>query len=194
MAPDVFRAVDDGTLCETLLSAVAAKVRRLADGSMELLRSADLHAVPAASTAHFTRSDEARVAEAFTKEGCSTVYAVVMETLKNQPPVFAMASTKEGIREFQRACSHFNYALSTPDASAIVVCSTGDYLIFIGSQPFVEQCAGTEEAAAFRLFREYADNPGWPDPKVRRNLQSIYTTLAQEFPGAPEGTFVKLQK
>jgi len=105
------------------------------------------------------------------------------------PPVFAMASTKEGLREFQRACSHFNYALSTPDASAIVVCSTGDYLIFIGSQPFVEQCAGTEEAAAFRLFREYADNPGWPDPKVRRNLQSIYTTLAQEFPGAPEGTF-----
>src|SRR5271170_3958516 len=119
--PDVFRAIDDAVLCEILRSAVAAKVRYLAGGSIELLRSADLHAVPAISTAHFTRSDEARVADAFSKEGCPTVYAVLLESLKNQPPVFALASTKEGLREFQRACSHFNYALSTLDASAIVV-------------------------------------------------------------------------
>jgi hypothetical protein len=73
------------------------------------------------------------------------------------------------------------------------VCSTGDYLLFIGSQPFVERCAGTDEAAAFRLFQEYADKD-WPDPRVRRNLQGIHRILEREFSGAPEGTFVNLHR
>ena len=117
---------------------------------------------PGISTAHFTREDEVRIAQAFQETGQEMVYAVALEPLKNMPAVIQVSTTQEGLREFQRHCSHFNYVLSTSDARGMVVCTTDDYLVYVGDRTFVESCAGSTEAAALRLFLEYADSAAWP--------------------------------
>jgi hypothetical protein len=188
-----FSAVSDAALADELLQVLGKNVRRSPGGMFELLRARGRHALPAISSAHFGREDEARIAEAFQHEQHGQVYALALEPLKNHERVFFASSTSDGLREFQRTCSHFNYALSAPDASAMVICTTDDYLVYAGSRPFVERCAGAGEAAALQSFREYADDPMWPQ-NLRRHLQSVYTTLAKEFPEADAGTYVRFPK
>lgn len=194
MSESTFSIVTEKALSLAVVRAMGETVRSAASGGFELARSPGRHALPAASRSHFGPADETRIAESFQIEHHCLLYAVPLEPCPDQWPVYSMPATAEGLQGFQRACAHFNYALCTPDALSLVLCSTDDFLVYAGTRTFVERCVGADEASAFNAFFEYAADPSWVNQKLSRNLKSVYSTLAEEYPNSPYGSFVKFPK
>lgn len=190
---DVFVPVSDPTVAEDIFDSTWRHVRRGPDGAFELLKVPERIAAPGISNAHFSPQDEGRIAEAFRKHASAVFYAVVMEPLRRPVPVFRGSASRAGMHAFQKSCAHFNYVVRAPDISALVICSTDDFLVYAGSSAFVETCAGGSVAASVRSFLDYA-NDNRMITGLHRSLSSVCDAVINEYPRAAEGTFVRFPR
>lgn len=185
-----FAPVADVQRAETLFAGMRQCVRREGDGTFELRRRTAVVALPGISNAHLSVEDQGRVAAAFEAASYPVVYAMALETLKGVAPVFEVPCSPAGMSGFQHACGHFNYALCSPDMRAVVVCSTDDFLVYLGPDGFVEACAGRSSAEAVQVYRDYVDSYSRM-PAMQRILRAVDRALLDEYPKAPEGSAVR---
>ena len=184
---DEFRALPSGPEVDAIANELARNLRSTPDGSFELRRVGDWVAVPSESASHFTRLHIARLTGAFA--GHPGAFAIAMEPLRHMARVFSLVPDEAGLTAFNRACSHFNYAIVTEDHSSIVICSTGDFLVTIGSPRFVTDAIGSTIAEAFDAFEAYAMN--WKCAVMARVLHSVLVALRDEYPRAANDEWVR---
>jgi hypothetical protein len=114
-----------------------------------------------------------------------------LEKLEGVPPVFSVAATVEGMAAFQEACGPFNYALCSRDVGAIVVCTTDDYVVYLGTEEFVEGCLGERASEALQTYRAYVESfEGMPG--MQEMLEAVEVALVDAYPKAPEGAMVSV--
>jgi hypothetical protein len=159
-------------------------------GVLTLVKRDGWVAVALPSSFHCSSRDQLRVTKAieeFHSVGC---FAVTLEPLEGFPPVLAVPSTLDGIRDLNEATGHFNVALFSGTPDWIVACTTDDYFLIAGPPRFVHVAAGGDVDEVITRFQEYADDPAWT-PDVRRTLLRLLDAL-REYAVVDPGTPVRL--
>lgn len=160
-----------------VVAGVEALVRRDQTGRFTVKRPSAWRMTPVEGSSHLSQQDVERFASAFQWLGASKVYAVALEQRDEIELVRAFPASAAGLNAFNRACAHFNYALTTKDCAALIICTTDDYMVICGPEQFVHHAAGAPPETALEEFHRYATDTHWKPP-VRTMLESVWSTPA----------------
>jgi hypothetical protein len=162
-------------------------------GRFTLLRVPDWTAVPVQSSSHLCEADQERLIRAFQNSGQRWVWAVALEPLHNATLVFRIPVSSQGLQEFNRECSHFNYAVFAEDESSLVICTTDDYFVVAGNPTFVSEAVGRSEAEAIEAFRQFAQDPSWTE-KAAAFFDSVLQAITEDYGAAAPGERVRFPR
>jgi hypothetical protein len=183
-------------LDEVVVRNVDALVHREDPGQFTLhLKPEWWRAVSIIGSSHLSDPDVTRFTAAFRWLGVMAVYAVALELRDSIETVRRFPATEAGLKAFNRATSHFNYALTTYDCTALVVCTTDDYMVVCGPEQFVRLALGREPDEAMEEFHQWGTDPWWP-ATTRKVFESVWSAFVNPgpvvvFPGwvaKPKGT------
>jgi hypothetical protein len=134
--------------------------------------------VPVASADHFLDSDIELVSAAFDIAGYSECLAVATEPLENTPLCYRLSTSKDALREFNRAAGAFYFMLIPEDRSCAVLCTKDDYYLVGGPAMFVATALESDIEEARRKFAEFAERN--PHPGMREGLRGVATRYSSD--------------
>lgn len=172
---------DDGGPNEEVVARADELVHREHPGQFTLKPKRGWRAVPLESSLHLSEGDVKRLTSAFRSLGALAVYAVALEMRGDIETVRRFPTSEVGLMSFNRAFSHFNYALTTYDCAALVVCTTDDYMVICGPESFVRLAVGKNLEPALEEFRQFAIDPWWP-PAARKMFESVWSAFVTPGP------------
>lgn len=174
-----------------LRALIHQEVYRDTLGRFAIAKSRLRAAIPSRGSCHFSVSDCEHISDAFRRDGWRNVYAVALEDLLRADVAYRVDTSIAGIDAYNRQCAHFNCVLAAADMSSMVVCSTDDFFVTLGSESFVRSAVGRSPGEAFAAFAEYASASGGHG-KLGPLLRSVLHGLSVVYPNLAVGEWVTI--
>lgn len=102
------------------------------------------------------------------RSSCHLFNSIAMEVDGSETRVHAFPATMDGVRRFNHERAGFNYVVCPPDCHWYIVCSTDDFLVYVGQPYDVEGAAGLGIHAGMQIYRQYeAERQQYSDREAR---------------------------
>jgi hypothetical protein len=139
--------------------------------------------VPRESAGHFDDSFADSLSEAFTKMGCSLVFAITTEAV-GEPICYSVTNCKKGLVAVSLKLAPFNFTLMPADRSAGMLCTVHDYSLIAGPMEFVRNAVGGDIKGAWDSFEQEASDPWWEGrlQKVADRYRTFSGSVPQPIP------------
>lgn len=122
---------------------------------MDWLAKKERVAVVVESAMHLHEDYARDFTSAIKAAGHDRCYAMATEDVGDEVRHWEVPATTEGLLEFSKETSMFNFALVPEDGSFVILCTVDDYIIVAGESKFVEKAVGGDIAAARAGFRKF---------------------------------------
>lgn len=171
-------SANQASVPQDILQFVENALNRNGDVRLEYTVRRDWVVVPVESASHFTQEDCRQLAQAM-PDSVKFIYPVPIEDLNDPPDLTRIGCGVDDFMEFDSRCTHFQYALIPDTLSFLIVCTTDDYYLVVGTKEFVEAAVGASLESAIEKFREFVDDEIWSGKK-RMELLSIVKKYAAD--------------